>query len=58
MLLYLYFICFFFARFYEIVHPHTESIVQEVTTVLREWGIIWKKQFLVCFIIIYVYSLT
>ena len=34
-------------RFYEIVEPHMEPIVQEVTTVLREWGIIWRKLFMV-----------
>jgi len=32
--------------FYEIVEPHMEPIVQEVTTVLREWGIIWRKLFM------------
>ena len=34
-------------RYYEVVHPQVEPIVQEVTTVLREWGIIWKKLYLV-----------
>ncbi|XP_065059429.1 dedicator of cytokinesis protein 3-like isoform X2 [Rhopilema esculentum] len=32
--------------YYEVVHPQVEPIVQEVTTVLREWGIIWKKLYL------------
>eukprot|EP00794_Sanderia_malayensis_P007122 gene7122-7926_t len=32
--------------FYEVVHPQVEPVVQEVTTVLREWGIIWKKLYL------------
>ena len=34
-------------RPHQTVIPVEDSVVKEVTDVLREWGIIWKRQFVV-----------
>ena len=44
---YLLILCFTSHRPFEVVTPVSEPVVEEVTVVLREWGVLWKELYLV-----------